>query len=322
MLSIAPMMDVTDRHFRWILRRITRRTTLYTEMVVTKAILHGDRARLLGYDPSEHPVALQLGGDDVEELATCARIAEDLGYDEVNLNVGCPSPRVQSGRFGVVLMRHPEHVAACVAAMRAAVDVPVTVKHRIGLDEADTYEHMLRFVDVVAEAGPAKLTVHARKAWTKGLSPKENRTVPPLRHDEVARLKRERPHLVIETNGGITTLDQVEEQLTQVDAVMIGRAARNDPYLFATVDQRFYGASTPVPTRVEVARATIEHIEGALRELPRFKPHHATRHLLQLFSGQPGARVWKQTLSRANELGPAVIEAALQAVRTASLRTA
>lgn len=314
MISIAPMMDVTDRHFRWIFRRITRRSLLYTEMVVTKAILHGDRSRLLGYDPSEHPVALQLGGDDPRELATCALIAADLGYDEVNLNVGCPSSRVQSGSFGVVLMRRPERVAECVAAMRSAVEVPITVKHRIGLDELDAFDDMLHFVDVVSRAGPARFTVHARKAWTKGLSPKENRNVPPLRHEEVHRLKAERPELTIETNGGITTARGIEQHLAQVDAVMVGRAARDHPMLFAEVDQRFWGDTTPVPTRAEIARPVADYVARGMDTWSRFKPHHATRHLLNLFAGRPGSRRWKQTLARANELGPAVIEAALQAV--------
>lgn len=318
MLSVAPMMDVTDRHFRWLFRRITRRTLLYTEMVVTKAILHGDRERLLGYHPDEHPVALQLGGDDPQELAACARIAADLGYDEVNLNVGCPSSRVQSGSFGVVLMRRPERVSDCVAAMRAVVDLPVTVKHRIGLDDIDAYDDMLHFVDVVAPSGPAKFTVHARKAWTKGLSPKENRNVPPLRHEEVHRLKAERPDLVIETNGGVVTLEEVETHLQHVDAVMLGRAARDDPYLFAEVDRRIFGESGEVPTRADIARQAADYIRLALETQSRFKPHHATRHLLNLFAGRPGSRRWKQTLARANELGPAVIEAGLQAVNDVS----
>ena len=217
------MMDRTDRHFRRLLRLISRHTLLYTEMVTSRAILHGDRERLLGFDPSERPLALQLGGDDPDQLSECARIANDLGYDEVNLNVGCPSDRVQSGNFGVCLMRTPERVAECVAAMRAAVELPVTVKHRIGVDELDRYEDMLGFVDVVAAAGCDRFTVHARKAWLHGLSPKQNRDVPPLRHADVHRLARERPELIIEINGGLRSLDQVDAELEHVDAVMLGR---------------------------------------------------------------------------------------------------
>ncbi|MBX2803407.1 MAG: tRNA dihydrouridine(20/20a) synthase DusA [Myxococcales bacterium] len=313
MLSVAPMMDVTDRHFRWILRRITRCTLLYTEMVVDRAVLHGDRDRLLGFDPSEHPLVLQLGGDEPESLATCAQIAEDLGYDEVNLNVGCPSARVQSGRFGVVLMRTPERVADVVAAMRARVRIPVTVKHRIGLDDLDRYEDMLHFVDTVAQAGPARFTVHARKAWTKGLSPKQNRNVPPLRHDEIHRLKRERPQLCIETNGGVRTLVEVRDHLAHVDAVMIGRGARDDPYLFAHADQVVFGESHPVVPREDVARAAMDYARAQMAG-PRFKVHHVTRHLLNLFAGQRGARAWKRTLSEQRHRGPEVIGSALEAV--------
>ena len=310
-------MDVTDRHFRWLMRRLTRRTLLYTEMVVTQAILHGDQERLLGFHPDERPLALQLGGDDPEALATCARIAEDRGYDEVNLNVGCPSSRVQSGSFGVVLMRRPERVAEAVHAMRQAVQIPVTVKHRIGLDDLDRYEDMLHFVDTVAPAGPAKFTVHARKAWTKGLSPKENRNIPPLRHEEVHRLKAERPELVVETNGGIRSLQEVQTHLGQVDAVMLGRAARDTPYMFADADPTLYGVPSPVGSRAQAARAMVPYLEWALAEHPGFRLHHGTRHLLNLFAGMPGTRAWKRTLTERRDLGPAVVEAGLQAVEAA-----
>jgi len=306
-LSVAPMMDRTDRHFRFVMRQITRHTLLYTEMVVTRAILYGDRRRLLGYDPVEHPVALQLGGDDPRELAECARIAEDLGYDEVNLNVGCPSDRVQQGSFGACLMKAPDTVARAVEAMRAVVSVPVTVKHRIGVDDLDTYDDMLRFVRVVAEAGADRFTVHARKAWLQGLSPKENREVPPLRYGDVHRLKADLPHLSVEINGGVRTLDDAEAHLARVDAVMIGRAAVDDPWIFADADRRFFGDDR-LPTREEVARAVLPYVAEQAAD-PRFKLHHVTRHLLQLYAGQPGARAWKQALSR--QADPAQAEAVL-----------
>ncbi|MEL7367470.1 MAG: tRNA dihydrouridine(20/20a) synthase DusA [Myxococcota bacterium] len=298
-LSVAPMMDRTDRHFRFFMRRLTRRTLLYTEMITVPAILSGDRKRLLGYHPDEHPIALQVGGDDPERLAEVARIAEGFGYDEINLNVGCPSSRVQTGRFGACLMKTPERVAAAVAAMKRAVSIKVTVKHRIGVDELDRYEDMRRFVDIVAAEGAERFSVHARKAWLSGLSPKENRTVPPLRYPDVYRLKQERPDLEIEINGGITRVDAVNEHLEQVDAVMIGRAAYDDPYLFAEADRRFYGEDTPVPSRHEVVRALVPYAEQWVVEGGRL--HSLTRHILGLFTGQPGARAFRRHLS---EHGP------------------
>lgn len=294
-LSVAPMMDRTDRHFRYFMRQITRRTLLYTEMITTGAVIHGDPA-LLRYDGCEHPIALQLGGDEPTDLAECARRGVDEGYDEINLNVGCPSNRVQKGSFGAILMRRPERVAACVEAMRAAVQVPITVKHRIGVDEIDRYEDMERFVRIVSEAGAARFTVHARKAWLQGLSPKENRNVPPLRYPEVHRLKQEHPHLSIEINGGITTLDDAIAHLEHVDAVMIGRAAVDDPWLFADADRRIYGESR-VPTRLQVLEAMVPYIDRHLDEGGRF--HHVGRHLMHLFRGQQGARRWRQHLSAA-----------------------
>ncbi len=289
------MMDRTDRHFRWFLRRLTRHTLLYTEMITTGAILHGDRGRLLGYDDEERPLALQLGGDDPAALAASARIAEDLGYDEVDLNVGCPSDRVREGSFGVCLMGRPKHVADCVGAMRAATGLPVTVKHRIGYDDLDRYEDMLAFVDVVARAGADRFIVHARKAWLGGLSPKENRTVPPLRYDDVHRLKRERPDLRVEVNGGITR-DAIAEHLKRVDGVMLGRAAYDDPYSLAGVDAEVFGdAGLPTPTREDVAEAMLPYLE---RVVARGEPvHRVTRHLLGLYSGRPGARAWRRRLT-------------------------
>jgi tRNA-dihydrouridine synthase A len=294
-LSVAPMMDRTDRHFRYFMRQITRRTLLYTEMVTSAAILHGDRDRLLGFSPAEKPLALQVGGDDPKALALCARIAEDMGYDEINLNVGCPSDRVQSGNFGACLMAHPAQVADCVASMRQATCIPVTVKHRIGIDDRDRYEDMAHFVQIVAAAGCDRFTVHARKAWLKGLSPKENRDVPPLRYDDVYRLKQEFPHLTIEINGGIQTLEQAQAHLAQVDAVMIGRAAYDNPYLFATADRDVYGEDEPLRSRQAVAEAMIPYTARWVEQ--GFKPHKVTRHLLQLFTGQPGSRRWKRYLT-------------------------
>ena len=317
-LSVAPMMDRSDRHFRVFLRCLSRHTLLYTEMVHAQAVLVGDRERLLGFDPEEGPLALQLGGDDPVALAEAARIAEDHGYDEINLNVGCPSSRVQSGNFGVCLMGQPDRVAEAVAAMRSAVSLPVTVKHRIGFDDRDSYAHMLEFVDRVAAAGCVHFTVHARKAWLKGLSPKENRNIPPLRPEEVVRLKAERSHLVIELNGGIRDLDTTAAWLSSVDAVMIGRAAWDDPYLFAEADRRFFGASTPVPRRADVVAAMepvmVRALERGVRALSVVRP------MMGLFSGVPGARAWRRVLSDASQrrdVGVEVLRQALAAVDAA-----
>ncbi len=294
-LSIAPMMDRTDRHFRYFMRQITRRTLLYTEMVTSAAILHGDRQHLLGFSPEEKPLALQVGGDNPKELAECARIAEDMGYDEINLNVGCPSSRVQDGNFGACLMAQPQLVADCVAAMLNKAHIPVSVKHRIGIDDLDRYEDMVNFVRIVSTAGCQRFTVHARKAWLQGLSPKENRDIPPLRYEDVHRLKEEFPHLFIEINGGIINLEQVQQQLLLVDAVMIGRAAYDNPYLFATVDSEIYGEVMQPPTRHEVAEAMYSYIDYWVAK--GLKLNKITRHMLQLFAGQPGSRVWKRHLT-------------------------
>ena len=295
LLSIAPMMDWTDRHYRFFMRQLTKRTLLYTEMVTSGAILYGDKARHLDFSPEELPLALQLGGDDPRALSECARIAQDWGYTEVNLNVGCPSARVQSGNFGACLMTQPELVAACVAAMRGATSLPVTVKHRIGVDELDRYEDMANFVRVVSEAGPARFTVHARKAWLQGLSPKENRTVPPLRYEEVHRLKREFPYLSIEINGGFKTLASVQSQLAHVDAVMVGRAAYETPYLFATVDRDVFGEDVRPVTRREVVERMLPYVEGQLARGAYL--NRITRHMLGLFAHQPGARSWRRFIS-------------------------
>ena len=288
------MMSWTDRHFRAFMRGVTRHTLLYTEMVTTNAVLRGNRERVLGFSVVEKPLALQLGGDDPARLVECARIAEDWGYDEVNLNVGCPSERVQSGNFGACLMAQPELVAACVAAMKGAVKVPVTVKHRIGIDNLDSFEHLHTFVSVVADAGAERFTVHARKAWLSGLSPKENRTVPPLRYETVYRLKEAFPGLVIELNGGVKTLDEAGIHLQHVDAVMMGRAAYETPYALAEADALFYGAEN-APTRRAVVASLLPYVaEQRERGVPL---NSLTRPLLGLFAGQPGARAWRRHLS-------------------------
>jgi len=315
-LSVAPMMDRTDRHFRVFLRGLTRRTLLYTEMITTGAVLRGDREHLLGHDEVERPLALQLGGDDPGELARAVAIAEAWGYDEVNLNVGCPSDRVQKGRFGACLMAEPERVAAAVAAMREAAALPVTVKHRIGIDEADGYDDLFRFVTTVAAAGCDRFSVHARKAWLSGLSPKENRTVPPLRHAEVHRLKRELPHLAVEINGGILDLAAAREHLAAgVDAVMIGRAAYDDPYLLAAADRDLFGEAAEPPSRRQALERLLPYVEAQLARGVPLK--RLARHVLGLFAGRPGARAWKRHLAEHAHrpgAGPEVLLAALRKV--------
>lgn len=294
-LSVAPMMDWTDRHERFFLRQISRHVRLYTEMVTTGAILHGDRTRLLAFDSAEHPVALQLGGSEPEALAECAKIGADFGYDEINLNVGCPSDRVQSGRFGACLMAEPELVARGVAAMRDAVDIPVTVKHRIAIDDQPEWDTLIGFVDAVAAAGCARVIVHARKAWLEGLSPRENREVPPLHYDLVYRLKTERPDLHVTINGGIETLDETAAHLAHVDGVMLGRAAYQNPYVLAEADRRFFDTDAPVRSRHDVIDAFAVYVE---REFAAGTPLIAmTRHILGLFNGLPGARAWRRCLS-------------------------
>ena len=294
-VSVAPMMDWTDRHERFFLRQISRRVRLYTEMITTGAILHGDRARLLAFNPGEHPVALQIGGADPAALAECARIGADFGYDEINLNIGCPSDRVQSGDFGACLMAKPELVARAVAAMAAAVDMPVTVKHRIAIDAQEEWPTLRGFVKTVADAGCGHFIVHARKAWLQGLSAKENREVPPLRYELVHRLKQEFPALAITINGGFTTLDATAAQLDLVDGVMIGREAYQNPYVLAEADRRFFGVAAPAPTRHEIVERMLPYAE---RQVAGGVPLKSiTRHILGLFNGQRGARAWRRFLS-------------------------
>ena len=289
------MMDWTDRHCRSFHRVLTRKALLYTEMVTTGALIHGPRDRLLGFSPEQHPVALQLGGSDPAALATCSRMAEERGYDEVNLNCGCPSDRVQNGRFGACLMAEPQLVADCIAAMRAAVNIPITVKCRIGIDDQDPEEALRTFIDTVAKAGPDLFIVHARKAWLKGLSPKENRDVPPLDYDLVRRVKAERPHLKIVLNGGLPSLQAAAEHLTWADGVMLGRAAYEQPWRLAEVDSLIFGAPDPVASPLQAAQAYMPYVE---RQLALGVPLAAiTRHMLGLFAGRPGARLYRRHLA-------------------------
>ena len=313
---VAPMMDWTDRHCRAFHRVMSRRALLYTEMAVDQAVIHGDAKRLIGLDASEHPVAIQLGGSDPARLTEASRIAEDFGYAEINLNVGCPSDRVQSGTFGACLMREPQLVADCLAAMREAVSVPVTVKHRLGVDEQDPEETLFSFVETVAQSGVTSFIVHARKAWLKGLSPKENREVPPLDYDIVRRLKAAHPELEIILNGGLENLDHANAEMAGLDGVMLGRAAYHTPFILSAVDSVFFGEADPHEDPFAIIEAYRPYVEGQLARGVRL--HAITRHMLGLFAGLPGARRWRQILSsEANKDGAGwdVIERAMDAVR-------
>ena len=292
---IAPMMEWTDRHCRFFHRLLTRRALIYTEMITTGAVLHGDRARLLAFDPAEHPVALQVGGSDPRQLSECARIAEDLGYDEVNLNVGCPSDRVQEGRFGACLMAEPALVGECVAAMTGTVKLPVTVKCRIGIDDQDPEEALDAFTGAVEAAGVVALIVHARKAWLDGLSPRENRDIPPLDYARVYRLKAAHPRLEIVLNGGIADLDQALTHFPRVDGVMMGRAAYQEPWRLLAVDPVLFGEPTRFPSPKAAAEALAPYVERALERGVRL--HAITRHVLGLFRGVPGARAFRRHLA-------------------------
>ena len=312
-LSVAPMMDWTDRHCRYLHRLMSRHALLYTEMVTAPAIIHGDRERLLGFHPSEHPVALQLGGSNPDQLAEAARIAVDFGYDEINLNCGCPSDRVQSGSFGAVLMESPDLVARCCAAMMKAVDIPVTVKCRIGVDDQDPYQILPEFIARVSASGVSRFAVHARKAWLQGLSPKENRDIPPLDYDLVLAMKGQFPHLHISINGGITSLDRVETFLAKgLDGVMIGRAAYHAPSdVLLEADSRIFGEPTGRDA-ADIVRLMLPYVDTHLMEGGRL--HQITRHMLCLFQGRPGARQWRRTLSEKAHVdgaGPEVLEEAL-----------
>ncbi len=308
------MMDWTDRHCRYFMRLLSPSVGLYTEMVTAAAIHHGDKNRLLRFDASEHPLAIQLGGSDPELMAGASRDAAAAGYDEININVGCPSDRVQSGQFGACLMEKPALVAECYRAMSAAVDVPITIKTRIGIDDKDSDDYLRHFVDTLVEAGCRTFIVHARIAILEGLSPKQNRTVPPLNYERVYRLKQDLPELEIILNGGVTNAAQVDEILGQVDGVMIGRQAYHDPFFLAELEQRFLGQSD-LPDRREIVERMLSYIEGELAAGERL--NRITRHMLGLFAGQPGARAWRRSISENAHkpgAGPEVLLQALAAM--------
>ena len=316
-LSTAPMMDWTDRHCRYLHRLMSRRTLLYTEMVTAPAVLHGERDRLLGFSPAEHPVALQLGGSDPKELAEAARVASEYGYDEINLNVGCPSDRVQSGCFGAILMERPELVAECVAAMISESSIEVTVKCRIGVDEQVPEEVLPAFLDTVGQAGVTRFAIHARKAWLQGLSPKENRDIPPLDYPLVHRLKQDFPHLHLSINGGIGSLEEAQAHLAAgMDGVMIGRAAYHTPSdILLPADRVIFGDTGPDRSAEEVVVDMLPYIDAHLSGGGRL--NQITRHMLGLFAGRPGARAWKRRLSEGAHrpgAGPELVEAALSEV--------
>ena len=293
-ISVAPMMDWTDRHCRYFLRLLAPHVRLYTEMVTTGAILFGDQDRHLAFDPSEQPLALQLGGSDPSALARCASIGADYGYEEINLNCGCPSDRVQNGSFGACLMKTPEKVAECVSAMRNAVKIPVTVKCRIGVDDCDDVPFLMNFIETVKAAGCDTFIIHARKAWLNGLSPKENREIPPLRYDVAALVRETWPELKVILNGGITNCDQIESLLPQFDGVMIGREAYSNPYVLARIEERFFGGT--LPDRETVALAMIPYMERQLRDYGT-PVKSVTRHILGLYQGQRGGKAWRRVLS-------------------------
>ncbi len=312
---VAPMMEWTDRHDRFFLRLISKRARLYTEMLTANAVRFGARARLLDFDAAEHPLALQLGGSEVNALTEAAQIGADWGYDEINLNVGCPSDRVQSGAFGACLMRHPELVADCAAAMQAAVNIPVTIKCRIGVDEQDPHHALFTLVEMSKQAGIRHFIVHARKAWLAGLSPKQNRDIPPLDYELVYALKQAHPDLTIIINGGITSLSACETHLSRMDGVMLGRAAYKNPYLLADIDRAFYGETAPPRSREEIVEQLIPYAEDlCTRNLPL---HALTRHIMGLYQSQPGGKYWRRFLSEhaPKAKNARVLEQALQHMR-------
>lgn len=315
-ISVAPMMDWTTKDYRFFARLFNPNVVLYTEMVTTGAIIYGGANRHLDFNQQEHPIVLQLGGSNPQDLATCTKMAEDWGYNEVNLNVGCPSDRVQNNKIGACLMAEPNLVAECIHSMQKAVSIPVTVKHRIGIDDMQSYEEMLHFVDTVAATGCTHFIVHARIAILQGLSPKENRDVPPLRYDDVYRLKQERPHLTIEINGGIKTFDETQQHLQHVDGVMIGREAYHNPYLLAEMGQLW---NLETPDRFEIMQQMMPYIHQRVAEGAPLSI--ITRHILGLFQNLPGARKWRQALSGGNAKTIADIENAIQNIQTAMQRT-
>ncbi|WP_336141481.1 tRNA dihydrouridine(20/20a) synthase DusA [Acinetobacter sp. 102] len=315
-ISVAPMMDWTTKDYRFFARLFNPNVVLYTEMVTTGAIIYGGANRHLDFNQQEHPIVLQLGGSNPQDLATCTKMAEDWGYNEVNLNVGCPSDRVQNNKIGACLMAEPNLVAECIHSMQKAVSIPVTVKHRIGIDDMHSYEEMLHFVDTVAATGCTHFIVHARIAILQGLSPKENREVPPLRYEDVYRLKQERPHLTIEINGGIKTFEETQQHLQHVDGVMIGREAYHNPYLLAEMGQLW---NLEAPDRFEIMQQMMPYIHQRVAEGAPLSI--ITRHILGLFQNLPGARKWRQALSGGNAKTIADIEQAIQNIQAAMQRT-
>ena len=314
--SIAPMLDWTDRHYRYFARLMSKQALLYTEMVTTGAILHG-KGDYLAYNQEEHPLALQLGGSNPVDLAKCAKIAADRGYDEINLNVGCPSDRVQNGRFGACLMAEPELVAECVDAMKQVVDIPVTVKTRIGIDEQESYEFLTQFIDTVKDKGCEEFIIHARKAWLSGLSPKENREIPPLDYPRVYQIKKDYPELHISINGGIKSIEEMKVHLQHLDGVMVGREAYNNPFIISQVDAELCGKESAHLTRHQVAEMMLPYIEQHLKQGGRL--NHVTRHIIGLFQGVPGSRGWRRYLSEnahKKEAGVEVVTTALSFIES------
>jgi len=310
---LAPMMDWSDRHCRYFWRLLSKQALLYTEMVTTGALLKGDRQRFLNFNDVEHPIALQLGGSDPKALAECAKIAEDWGYDEVNLNCGCPSDKVQEGKIGAILMSEPQLVAECINEMQNACKIPVTVKHRIGIDDMEEYEGLYEFVNNIAFVGCTRFIVHARKAWLKGLSPKENREVPPLKYEHVYRLKQDFPDLDIIINGGITTLEQCKSLLRQVDGVMIGREAYQNPFMLSQVDQEIFGAEVKSTSREQVLMQFAEYCQTEINQGTRL--HHMSRHILGLYSGRYGARLFRRYITEHANKSGASSEVLLNAIK-------
>ncbi|MFN7673478.1 MAG: tRNA dihydrouridine(20/20a) synthase DusA [Betaproteobacteria bacterium] len=311
-LSVAPMMDWTDRHCRYFHRLLTKRTRLYTEMVTTGALIHGDRPRHLNFNVEEHPVALQLGGSDTTDLATCAKLGQDWGYDEINLNCGCPSERVQRGSFGACLMAEPALVADCVKAMADATTIPITVKHRIGIDAVDQYGFVRDFVGTIADAGCNVFIAHARNAILKGLSPKENREIPPLKYEFVYQLKRDFPDLTIVLNGGVNTTAEVHAHLEHIDGVMVGREAYHNPYWLSTWDHAFFAENLSFCEREDIEAAMEEYISAQLTKDANFHMHNVRRHMVGLYKGLPGARAWRRKITGSTIEGVAKTLAAME----------
>ena len=317
-VCIAPMMTHTDRHFRYFLRLISKHVYLYTEMITTGSIIYGKQYDRLEYSDAEHPLALQLGGNDPQDLSACAGIAEQYGYDEINLNIGCPSDRVKNGAFGACLMAHPERVADCVATIKSRVSLPVTVKTRTGIDDMDSYEHLYRFIETVAAAGCGTFIIHARKAILSGLSPRQNREIPPLNYDTVYRIKDDFPQLEIIINGGVTSFEQGLDHLQRLDGIMIGRAVCNNPYMLADADRIFFNDDTKSHGRTDILKQYMDYIDSRLAEGDPL--HQLSRHILGLFQGQPGAKRWRRHLSENihnRDSGLEVIEDAFQFIRAA-----